>query len=63
MKNGLNLQSQIGLITSYIQNIKGKIMTESILLTIVTVVCLITSIVFYQYFKDREDENNKIQFK
>jgi len=63
MKNGLNLQNQIGLITSYIQNIKGKIMTESILLTLVTVVCLITSIVFYQYFKDREDENNKIQFK
>jgi len=38
-------------------------MTESILLTLVAVVCLITSIVFYQYFKDREDENNKIQFK
>ena len=63
MKNGLNLQNQIGLMNSYIQNIKGKIMLESILLTIVTVVCLIASIVFYQYFKDREDENNKIKFK
>jgi len=38
-------------------------MTESILLTIICVVCLITSIVFYQYLKDKEEENNKIQFK
>jgi hypothetical protein len=38
-------------------------MTESILLTIVSIVCILTTITLYQYLKDAEEEKNKIQFK
>ena len=37
-------------------------MTESTLLILVTIVCLITTIAFYQYLKFKEKENNKIHF-
>ena len=38
-------------------------MTESVLLTIISIVSIITAITLYQYLKDAEEEKKKIQFK
>jgi len=38
-------------------------MIETILFTSIIVVCILTAITFYEYLKEKESEEDKIQFK